>query len=577
MVRQNEYFRASSGQPAELRTQRLSLDAATRIHFSFDARIALAARSVLLNVAGSVVREDSVDAGWRCQLVDTTGHVRRWWDARGVTSVIRYDQRGRLVSCDEGYDGRLHRAERLRYGNTDASEANACGRVVQHADPAGITVIGGYSLGGAVVTEGRRFLEEMVESDWADDLEPCGEPIEAEEYVTAFRYSAAGEVIATTDPDGHVCRRSYSIAGQEDSMYLQDGPLLVTGREYDAAGRIDRECYANGLVTVSSVDPASGRPALRSVIGRSATAVHVLTYGYDPAGNVVRVERGEGAVASLATYGLDTLYQLVHASGWQSPGAKPFDAFAGPRGKASDRYTQRYLYDAGGNLVETRHEASVTQVQSLVVSPTSNRAWPMGESADFDAAGNPIRQRDIQRIEWNARGGISHAWMDPLAGHVASVESYAYDAKGRRMRRRTLDGAGGLLSDIRHLHEFRRIRSVSGTASGGLELRAAYASICVGHQGSAAAVRYDHFDAVGSAVVVFDDDGALIRSEHYFPYGATASWNSRDEGEEPGCSIHFAGRERDGTGLRNFGHRVYDPGQGRWPSPDPDRYVDGTN
>ena len=84
-------------------------------------------------------------------------------------------------------------------------------------------------------------------------------------------------------------------------------------------------------------------------------------------------------------------------------------------------------------------------------------------------------------------------------------------------------------------------------------------------------VYYIHTDHLGSAVRLTDEDGEIVQSTAYDPYGATVYSSGVDQ-----TSYQFTGQELDEeTGLYYYGARYYDPGLGRFIQPD--TILDGLN
>ncbi len=91
-------------------------------------------------------------------------------------------------------------------------------------------------------------------------------------------------------------------------------------------------------------------------------------------------------------------------------------------------------------------------------------------------------------------------------------------------------------------------------------------------------MRYGMGDRTGSIRLELDDQASLISREEYYPYGGTAVWTARSQIEaDTKFAVRYSGKERDATGLYDYGHRHYQPWIGRWLSSDPAGTVDGLN
>jgi len=77
---------------------------------------------------------------------------------------------------------------------------------------------------------------------------------------------------------------------------------------------------------------------------------------------------------------------------------------------------------------------------------------------------------------------------------------------------------------------------------------------------------HSHLDPLGSPVVITNSSGAKVKDYHYYPFGGI----SQETGSL--ANTHkFTGKELDsetGLGLYYFGARYYDPGIGRFITPD---------
>ncbi|WP_032623490.1 hypothetical protein, partial [Pseudomonas syringae] len=71
-------------------------------------------------------------------------------------------------------------------------------------------------------------------------------------------------------------------------------------------------------------------------------------------------------------------------------------------------YTQRYSYDAAGNLLQMRHEGAHNFTRNMHVAPDSNRSLPDDDgdvdfATSFDANGNLLQLVRGQVMGWDAR------------------------------------------------------------------------------------------------------------------------------------------------------------------------------
>lgn len=95
--------------------------------------------------------------------------------------------------------------------------------------------------------------------------------------------------------------------------------------------------------------------------------------------------------------------------------------------------------------------------------------------------------------------------------------------------------------------------------------------------GSQTFAHFNLADRLGSLSGVVNEDGVLVSSETWYPFGGTASWLT---GMQAGAALKFrryVNKERDATGLMFYNWRYYVPWQMRWLNSDPAGTVDGLN
>ena len=188
-----------------------------------------------------------------------------------------------------------------------------------------------------------------------------------------------------------------------------------------------------------------------------------------------------------------------------------------------------YWYDARNQLTNVRDDAGAT-IMGLAWDAQGNLATRNGQSYRFDL-GNRLRE-------------------------VVGVESYRYDAQGRRVtavdgsgqRTRSFYGASGQL-----LYEARRGQTAANHIYLGNRLLAT-------RKGTA--VTWRHVDALGSPVATTNASAAVVERQQYEPYGAALG------GATDG--VGYTGHVMDAvTGLTYMQQRYYDPMLGVFLSVDP--------
>ncbi|MDU9394293.1 RHS repeat-associated core domain-containing protein, partial [Pseudomonas sp. zfem002] len=90
-------------------------------------------------------------------------------------------------------------------------------------------------------------------------------------------------------------------------------------------------------------------------------------------------------------------------------------------------------------------------------------------------------------------------------------------------------------------------------------------------------LRYSFDDPHGSSGLELDGQARIISHEGWYPFGGTAWWAAHSALEASYKTRRYSGKERDASGLYDYGLRYYAPWLARWINPDPAGDVDGLN
>lgn len=614
IVREVAWHCLAEGEPRRRRVGRHVFDLAGRGVASADPRLFETGRgnfNRLFSLSGERLLEDSVDAGWSVSLSGADGQVTERWDARGSYSITLFDAQQRPVVMRESLEGEgLHTVERRVYGEADALD-NARGRLARHDGPGGTYRVGHYGLAGAVLAETQCLLRALANPDWPEEvcardalLEPGGG------HATGYGFNALGELIQQTDAASHRRFSRYDRAGQLRECGVQRAgaariQTLFTGIDYDASGRFREETAGNGVVTRCEYDEADGRLTRLTVAKAAGNVLLDLNYTYDPVGNVtsvgnpaqpVRFNRNQ-RVDPASHYRYDSLYQLIEATGRE---VAPVADYPDLPPKLTDpnqlrNYTQRFDYDSAGNLLARHH--SGTSTWRMAVSSASNRS--LAQRADgslpdeqaiqsaFDENGNQRQLLPGQALQWNVRNELIQVTAVHRDDGPDDVEAYRYDAGGLRLRKVRLSRTRTheRLAETRYLPGLEwRGNDATGERLHVLTLHGGCGTVRLLHWEAGLPkdmandqLRYDFSDHLNSSVLELDGEGALLAQEGYYPYGGTAWWSARTTLEANYRTVRYSGKERDATGLYDYGYRYYAPWLQRWMSADPKGDLDGLN
>ncbi|NNJ15958.1 RHS repeat protein [Pseudomonas putida CSV86] len=602
-LRQVGYHRVEAQQPIESRIQLTHVDASGQWHGRWDARLfqrleqdknTPCNQQALASLSGRTVLNKSQDAGWQLALHGEAGQTVESWDTRGNHWQTEHDELLRPLLIREN-GARV--AERFTYSGT--SDLNQRGRLVRHDDDAGSRLIDHYSLTGQAQSETRLFLASPDLPDWPDaPLEPGNGAS------TRFSYSPLGELLERTDALGNRERSRLNLSGElaASSLILADGTecLLLTDTRYNAFGQIESQTAGNGVISHAEYDPADGRLTRLSSHRPGRSKLQDLHYAYDPVGNVIRIEDHSQPVRHFAnqridpvsTFAYDSLYQLTEATGREAAGATIGPALPDLTPDPGDtsrllNYRQRYEYDASGNLLSLQHIGQQSYTRIMNVAEDSNHAVP--EPGDpltsFDANGNLHRLSPGQPLDWNARNQLHSTRQVTRDEGESDEEHYRYGGDGLRVRKVVTRLVSGRMqsSEVRYLPGLE-LHTRQGESFAVITTQAGRCTVrCLvwseGQPGGIAnpQLRYSLDDLLGSSALELDGEASITSHEGYYPFGGTAWWAAHSAVEASYKTRRYSGKERDSSGLYDYGHRYYAPWLARWINPDPAGDIDGAN
>lgn len=593
------------------------------------------------DILGTRIHQASMEAGERWALKDAAGGLIRVWNSRQFAQRMTYDGLRRQTGLYVTEHGRERLAERTVYGETKGEATNHRTRVHQLFDGAGLVTHEAYDFKGNLLEARRDLLRDYKQApDWS-------QPLTADDgsFTTRTTYDALNRAVATTSPDGSIYRTTFNEANLLDQVHVDlrgaaESNAFVTNIDYNAKGQRERIDYGNGTSSVYDHDPLTFRLArltttraaypdeIASQLFRNPTVVQDLRYSYDAIGNITRIEdgaletiiRGGETIEPVGAYTYDAAYRLIEARGREHVGQMAFD-FEPPGGDFRDfpfrghlahpnnlqalrNYTERYAYDAVGNIEALLHRTDGTswtrryyyQEDSLLEpGKLSNRLTRTAlgnghdrvESYTHDAHGNMTSMPHLATMDWDFKDELQQA---DLGG--GGTAHYVSDAGGQRIRKVIESQNGTRRKQRLYLGRFEIYREYSDGTAVAVEReslhvldetqRIALVETQIIRGGKPVDTpeplqRYQLGNHLGSASVELNDDGELISYEEYHPYGTTSFQTGRGGAETSLKRYRYAGKERDDeTGFHYFGARYYAAWLGRWTSCDPLGLVDGT-
>lgn len=615
-IRSVAYCRHPDKPDIDARITRQVFDNAGRQVASWDPRLwGVAPKPNLTTsyaLSGQALFTDSVDAGWQVRLLNEAGSVCSDWDARGSQSHRQYDDLQRpLALTEQAHEGQSCVVERWTYGSAtdDCAQHNQCGRPIRHDDPAGNRHFNDYGLGGAVLVESRRFLIELETPDWPLEPDRRDDYLEEKTYVTRQTFNPTGELHRHTDAMGNIRTQHYNVAGQSCATWLlqagdgRQSKCLVSAIRYNAQGQIESETAGNGVIARAEYSRADGRLLRLLASVGTHPPLQDLNYGYDRVGNVISLEDKTQVVSwfnnqridPVSRYRYDSLYQLVEASGWEvskpSHGPALPDLLPTPLDPNQRRnYTQKFDYDAAGNLI-TRHHSGAPGF-SMYTSHHSNRSLAQRDDGSlpgeaeialgFDAAGNQLELQRGQAMTWNVRNELTRVALVNRGNKTDDYECYRSSEPGHRLRKTHVIQASGKMrrAEVRYLPNLEVHRGADGREWHVISIETGRNQVRLLHWPDGDEIDqqcYSLGDHLGSSTLELDESAGLLSQEHFYPYGGTACWAGRDALTVKHKTTRYSGREFDATGLYYYGYRYYAPWLQRWICPDPAGKADGLN
>jgi RHS repeat-associated protein len=338
-------------------------------------------------------------------------------------------------------------------------------------------------------------------------------------YTTIYKYDSSGCLWELTYPTGTTIRMTCDAKGRTASVkrvVTSGAPVTIADQiTYHPLDRPASIVYGNGRTVTTTLE--NGR--LKSL---GTPGVLDLTYTYDGADNVKSVTDAITASSSLPNLTYDELDRLLTVQ--TSAGNFIFS------------------YDDLGNRKQKVVPGQGTT--TFTYDPNTNQlSWSTGPGAPPPIA---LTWTPAERLE-SSSDGATYSY-DGLGRRVAMQAAgvdvvYHYDKGGRLLAETQLNGA-----PIREYYYVgRELIGVEGCING-------FATGCGERQ-------WYHTDALGNVLRRTDSTGSVVGQTAYDSWGETP----------PGASGTrlFNGRALDaGTGLYDFGARMYSPDLGRFVSSD---------
>ncbi len=460
------------------------------------------------------------DLGTWTYSYDAAGQLLEQTDAKGQKTAVTYDGLGRVLTKTVLAGTAGAETTTSTYDEVRSGFFNG-GKLTTVAGPAA-TIRYDHNASG------RRVRDTYV--------------VDGQSYVTTTTLDAGERIKGRSYPDGDAVGTTATPWTYDGAGRLSTIPGLITSATYDARGQTKSIAYANGVSTTFTYNASRGWLASLQTAGGSGTLLS-YTYVRDASGRILSVTSpmaGEGW-----SYEYDALDQLLVATNTANAALSQTFSYDTAFNMTSNSGLGAYIYPAAGTA---RPHA-----------PTSVNGLPY----IYDDNGNLLSGGE-RSYEWD---GENLPKTIALGSSTSTVFTYGPD--GARLKKTTSTGAGGrttlyLGADL----------ELSPDETSGTLVWSKYPHSDAKKQGTA--ITFLHRDHLKTVRAITDATGSEKQRTVYRPFGDKASQASTYK-EEKG----FIGERHDAeTGLMYLNARYYDPGLGRFVSPDwwdPDKEGVGTN
>lgn len=584
------------------------------------------------DMLGNKVYRSSMDAGQRWLLINIIGNPLRTWDERGHEFQYFYDVLHRPTQSKIiGGDGETllnHIFDRIIYGEAETNPElkNLRGQVVRHYDTGGVVETPEYDFKGHPKSTSRKLYKNYKDvANWTDSNLVAD--LEAENFIFETETDALGRITKQTAPDGSIITPSYNEAGLLKSESITHAGLANTSVyikdiDYNEKGRRNKIIYGNDVITRFYYDQETFRLRRLETRRQNNDQLQDWHYTYDPMGNITHIEDSNIPVSffdnqkitGVSAYTYDALYRLTEATGRENDTAFNFDGKDNWNDTAFTRhlnpgdpmamrnYIQSYIYDAVGNILQMRHQATGNNwTRDYNYNASNNHlistqigahiySYPHHPKHGFITA-----MPHLEDMGWNFKEELARTICQRRTdGGTPETTYYQYDGQGQRVRKITENQADAGQSPAKkdervYIAGYELYRQYSGP-NAGLE-RTSLSLMDKDHRfvmidnetqpgmvlgtpagrvSSTQTVRYQLQNHLGSAALELDDTAQVISYEEYHPYGTTAYQAKNAAIKCAAKRYRYTGMERDEeSGLEYHNARYYLPWLGRWSSTDP--------
>lgn len=365
-------------------------------------------------------------------------------------------------------------------------------------------------------------------------------------------------VVGSTFPDGEQVSFRYDAAWAMQAIQTQGCTAYDTGNHctaHEAAQLIIQSISRNARGQTLSVVYGDGTTSTHAYNDQTDLRLHRLQtavtatpavlrqfheYSYDTNGNITAVTDycNEASTAGCSASTPDSTFTASYS----------YDSINQLTGG-----TWTYGYDDFGNLINKEGKSQCYGTSCGVTGARGPHALARdgaNRSYQYDANGNLIARSDGLTVTWNAANMPVAMTGGPLG--TATTQKYFLESS---LWKKVQGGTTTYYLPDMRVENGAAIKFFTGFAE----------------RSTDGTLKFYHDDHLGSSTLVTDQSGSVVHRQAYTPYG-------EDRIGSPSGSFtvaaglryqfNFKEREQDGTGYYDYGARMYDPGSGRWLSPD---------
>ncbi|MHC4404022.1 MAG: RHS repeat-associated core domain-containing protein [Planctomycetota bacterium] len=435
------------------------------------------------------------------------GNLENWTNRRGDTVTYTYWFDGQLKSKD--------------YSTTpDIDYEYTC-------DDAG-------NLRSASGPEGTTVFDYYADTDWLKRVDYAGGQF------LEFDYWPSGMRKKRTDQDGNVVNYIPDSVGRLHQITDGAGALIVE-YEYDPAGRLQQKTLGNGVCTTYEYDDA-GRLTDRVNSNPQNAIISSFHYTYDASGsrNSMTVTRNPATPwDGTYRYGYDPLGQLTSVT-------YPDGRIVG------------YEYDALGNRLRVVDDGVTTE---YITNEMNQYTDVGGVTYGYDDDGNMISRTE---------GGSTTTYAYDIENRLIEVATptdtwtYTYDALGNRVTSTRTSLTTTYLVDPIGFGDL----AAEYDGSGGLIARYQHGLGLVSRTDADGDSAFYTFSAIGNTSELTDQDGNILNSYSYDPFGVPLSKTELLAGNPFQFGSGY-GVTQEANGLEFMRARFYDAVTGGFISEEP--------